>query len=322
MRQLIITLALCLASLIAQSQTVEVTGKLKVSDMDTSDTENLLVVKQADGTLATRQMATLPPPTSDSTRSMVSDLALTSVLCSCPNLAPEMIQTLLNNGYTIESLFGFGVTISDLLASGLTINELVDAGLPAANLLDTDMWSPLYLFNLGVPLDSLHGQTYHGGLIFYLDTSDIYPFEGLLSAPSDQDSDAEWGCTSHDVAGANNIWVGTGAQNTIAIVTDGCASSGEAAIICANLDLNGYADWFLPSKDELNLMWENLADSDGDNNNTGPGDPNNLGGFESQGYLSSSEFDTNTAWAQLFNTGSQALAPKDLSSHVRAARAF
>lgn len=41
------------------SQAMEVDGKLKVTDMELANNENLLVVKQSDGTLATRDVATL-----------------------------------------------------------------------------------------------------------------------------------------------------------------------------------------------------------------------------------------------------------------------
>jgi hypothetical protein len=47
-------------SMIAQS--LEIEGAVKITEMDTSNIENLLVVKRSDGTLATRQVASLPPP--------------------------------------------------------------------------------------------------------------------------------------------------------------------------------------------------------------------------------------------------------------------
>lgn len=61
MKNQVIIIVFFLLPTILLSQTVEVLGKLKVSQMDTSNTENHLVVKQADGTLATRLVATLPP---------------------------------------------------------------------------------------------------------------------------------------------------------------------------------------------------------------------------------------------------------------------
>jgi hypothetical protein len=149
------------------------------------------------------------------------------------------------------------------------------------------------------------GSTYQGGIIFYLDGNG----GGLIAAPSDQSSGAEWGCYGTGISGANGTAIGTGNQNTIDIEA-GCTTSGIAADICANLTLGGYSDWFLPSKDELNEMYLNLHQQ-------------GLGGFASDYYWSSTESSSiNRAWRQNFTTGYQHFDFKDNFNGVRAVRAF
>jgi hypothetical protein len=71
-------------------------------------------------------------------------------------------------------------------------------------------------------------------------------------------------------------------------------------------------------------MWTNLADSDGDGQNTGPSDPNNIGGFIPFFYWSSTENDYDYAWGQNFNNGNQEVIDKVSPStiFVRSVRAF
>ena len=102
--------------------------------------------------------------------------------------------------------------------------------------------------------------------------------------------------------------MGTGEQNTIDIET-GCTTSGTAADICANLSLGGYSDWFLPSKDELNLMYTNL-------------EVFGIGGFTIPSYWSSSEGSAGSAWPQDFYSGNQSLNYKVNTLRVRAVRVF
>ncbi len=80
-------------------------------------------------------------------------------------------------------------------------------------------------------------------------------------------------------------------------------------MLCKNQVSGGYDDWFLPSKDELYLMYSNLK-------------VNSRGSFESGWYWSSSEVDYQTAWFQDFDSGSQEYDFKDFPFYVRAVRAF
>jgi hypothetical protein len=95
--------------------------------------------------------------------------------------------------------------------------------------------------------------------------------------------------------------------------------TGTAAQLCDNhepeYDGTIYDDWFLPSKGELNAIWENIVD-DGGGNNSG------VGGFADGYYWSSSEADSATAWLQYFLDGSRYYSDKDFNVRVRAVRAF
>jgi len=130
----------------------------------------------------------------------------------------------------------------------------------------------------------------------------------LEAAPSDQSTSAPWGCKGISISGADGTAVGTGEQNTIDIEA-GCTTLDTAADICANLSLGGYSDWFLPSMDELNLMYANLKLF-------------GVGGFTDNNYWSSSEYILNLAWNQNFGNGDQYYDFKYNTSRVRAVRAF
>jgi len=87
-----------------------------------------------------------------------------------------------------------------------------------------------------------------GGIVFYL--TDNTGQHGLEAAPVDQSAAAIWGCQGISVPGANGTAVGTGAANTAAIVA-GCAEAGTAAKVADAYSLNGYDDWYLPSKGDF-----------------------------------------------------------------------
>ncbi len=133
------------------------------------------------------------------------------------------------------------------------------------------------------------GDTYQGGIIFYVDGTGQH---GLIAAKADVNTGFgnKWGCVGAYITGAEKEEVGTGLKNTIAILAD-CGETGTAAKICVKLNLEGYQDWFLPSKNELNLMYTNLFLKD-------------LGTFTEACYWSSTEKDDDNAWVQSFTKDS------------------
>ena len=155
-----------------------------------------------------------------------------------------------------------------------------------------------------------------GGIVFYL--SDNTGLHGLEAAPADiidskGNSDFAWGCYTNWtlVFGAKATAVGTGAANTAAIVS-ACNELNTAAKMADNYTFNGYSDWFLPSQDELNLLY---------------GKKSIVGGFVNFSYWSSSEQgDQGNAWAQGFDTSGQWSGQygngKDNAYLVRAIRSF
>jgi hypothetical protein len=146
------------------------------------------------------------------------------------------------------------------------------------------------------------GGKYGGGIIFYIDGSGDH---GLIAATSDQSSAMLWGCFGNSISGTHGA-IGSGKPNTEAIA-NGCNQAETAAFICHNLVLNGFNDWFLPSKGELNQMYIQRTF---------------ISGFANDEYWSSTEYDVYTSWTQDFTGGKQARSAKKNSKNVRAIRAF
>lgn len=154
--------------------------------------------------------------------------------------------------------------------------------------------SPKELYEGNVPLDSLYGKMYEGGLIFYLNEA---IGEVMIAALTDQ-GNPSWACNGLDIMGLNNVSssstepeteegarIGDGYTNTNKILQE--CTQNSAAKLCRELGF----DWFLPSRSELNLMYINL-------HTKGHGDLSDY-------YWSSTEYDNEKAWRQDFVNGDQ-----------------
>lgn len=150
-----------------------------------------------------------------------------------------------------------------------------------------------------------------GGWIFYDKGNNSDGWCYLEAAPEDQGIEAEWGRYGQSIPDAKGTAVGTGKSNTHAILSS-CNEANIATRLATAYQGGVKSDWFLPSKDELNLMYENLHKA-------------GIGGFanDSSGlYWSSSEKSAEEACSQSFPSGIQYDGSKDLTGRVRAVRAF
>jgi hypothetical protein len=157
------------------------------------------------------------------------------------------------------------------------------------------------------------GDYHEGGVIFYLDETGEH---GLISSVADQGFNIEWGCPNAVDFGARGLEIGTGSQNTIDIL-DRCNTQNIAADLCDTYENGGFDDWFLPSKAELDSLYQQkeIVEEMAFENEGG-------GIFFDGEYWSSSHDLENTVWAQGFQTGSQISKLKFVPSYVRAIREF
>lgn len=153
------------------------------------------------------------------------------------------------------------------------------------------------------------GEVYQGGnvaLIFqpgdvgYV----VNQVHGLIIARPNTSTAIQWYNGTNTTTGATSNIVGSGNSNTNTIVSNQ-GTGNYAAKICSDLVLNGYSDWYLPSKDEL---WR----------------INQLEGWLDKiwwKYWTSSESNSINAWA-INNDGTMSIYPKSSLFAVRPVRTF
>lgn len=148
------------------------------------------------------------------------------------------------------------------------------------------------------------GQKYAGGNIFYLDGSGQHG----LTAAGENLINATWGCYGTLIgSGAQNSGVGYGHSNTQAII-NGCYESYIAAAASTMINSGNYNDWYLPTVEELRLIFLNLIDE-------------NIPGYIQQEYWTSTEYNINNAY-YLDSAMGQKTGNKDEWKNVMGIRGF
>jgi hypothetical protein len=155
-----------------------------------------------------------------------------------------------------------------------------------------------------------------GGFIFYVNPN--YASDGwryLEAAPFDQSAGATWGCFRREIAGARGTGVGAGKRNTADMLA-ACNDPGTAAALCANLRVNGVTGWFLPSRDELVLLYKNVKA-------TGVSDFGTRGVVDNFSYWTSTQQTADMAnHIDFGDLGRPHYDDKDFPRRVRAVRSF
>jgi len=154
------------------------------------------------------------------------------------------------------------------------------------------------------------------GIIFYVDAAgftvkntvlDTVGFEAyyLEAAAENQAVNTVWSPSGVGHL-ATKTGIGTGKENTAAILAVFSNTEDEYAAKAAKVSINGKDDWFLPSRDELNQLYLHRKYF------------NITSGY----FWSSSQYDSNHAYYQYFRDGSRSYATMQGEYIVRAVRAF
>ena len=158
------------------------------------------------------------------------------------------------------------------------------------------------------------GETYQGGKVAYVLQSgdpgyDATTPHGLIAATSDLSTRPRWYNGTYTTTGATGTAIGTGLSNTNTIIaSQGATATSYAAGLARAYTGGGYTDWYLPSKEELNILYINKVA---------------IGGFSDYVYYwSSTEYDNYNVWANYLGIGMLVDRGKSNTYTVRAIRSF
>jgi hypothetical protein len=156
-------------------------------------------------------------------------------------------------------------------------------------------------------------------------------------------STLQWKNARTTTTGADSVI--NGIQNTADMVADGSSTVYPAAHFCNDLSTGGQTDWYMPSKNEMEICYYNLKPTTGANNTSSGINANavparasnyttsvpaqtsatdfqtgNTEAFASAAYWISTEFSSVSGGANVFTSGNQTGDYKNYSVRVRAIR--
>ena len=228
------------------------------------------------------------------------------------------ITTLSGSNTGDQSLSSLGAVASNTAITGATKTKitydakgLVTAGADATTADIAVSVNKNYVTGAQLALLTPHfiGESYGGGVVFYIYDNGLH---GLIAATSDQGA-SRWHGGTNVVTRATADGIGAGKANTTIIIANQASVDGNdfAATFCNQYTSTVagvvYADWYLPSKAEVNLMYQQRV---------------LIGNFTTGDYWSSTEVSSAGAWCVNFNNTLWTNTAKSGVANIRAIRSF
>ena len=206
--------------------------------------------------------------------------------------------TTTNSGIISDPLYdyltGTSVGISwPLDMTGLIVGTGYHVRAYATNASGTAYGADMTFTATAATLGQLIYLNWQNGYVFNIDGTGTH---GLIALGYSPGATSDWGCSSISVVGATGTAIGTGQANTTAIMSNINGNS------CSPTIFGGYfsptlaavygTEWYVPSKDELSLLWTNRT-----TDQTGVLDAGLSNAIGLAPIWSSSQFDATHAWA-------------------------
>jgi hypothetical protein len=254
----------------------------------------------------------VPLPGNVPDTSVSAGFGYTASVAWSPNPAAFVSNTSYTATITLTATTGY--TLTGVVANFFTVaGSSSDTNLVNSGVITAVFPGVVYAINDVGPL---------GGRIFIIPTT-VGNTAGKYfeAAAADLTSTKIW-CDVTTTVGTTGSAIGDGRANTNLIAAACTSGAGQDAVDYAlTLDSVTYADWFLPSQDELNELCLFAKVTRPGTSTCGSGSLKS--GFVASGlYWSSTEFLTTSGFGQVLTLGDSELSGKNFPAYVRVVRTF